>query len=131
MLMKREFYDFIVEKFMDADFPVVEKDAPIGKVIEILKVKTHTWVVDEPNSRKLVGVITEKDFLNIISPLPPKSWTIGFIHAKSLHHSEMEHARDLMNAHIISCKPEDTLERVLYLMQLHKIRRLPVMKNDE
>jgi CBS domain-containing protein len=79
----------------------------------------------------MVGVITEKDLLDIVSSLPLKSYTIGVIRPKSLQHTEFETMGDLMTKPVIKCHPTTTLEEVLRLMTKHRIRRLAVTENDE
>jgi CBS domain-containing protein len=126
-----EFYKLSVKKVMERELPIIEKNAPIETVAKILRNRHHIWVVDKIGSKKLVGVITEKDFLEVMSPLPARSWVVGVIEPKSWHHREFETAEDLMVKHLITCNQETTIEKALTLVSHHRVRRLPVIEANE
>jgi CBS domain-containing protein len=126
------FYDIPVAEIMNRNPPLVEKDASIHAVAKKVSMKRrHVWVVEGKDSRKLVGVITEKDLLDVISPLPKKCYAIGVIRPRSLRHTELEKAEDIMAKPVIKCCLKTTVEEALRLMMSHKIRRLAVTENDE
>jgi len=126
------FYDILIEEIMNCNPPLIEKDASIYAVARKVGMKRrHVWVVEGKDSKKLVGVITEKDLLDIVSPLPLRSYTIGVIRPKSLQHTEFEKAEDIMAKPVIKCHPKMTIEEALHLMVNHRIRRLAVTENDE
>jgi CBS domain-containing protein len=126
-----EFYKLPVKKVMEWEVPVIEKSAPLGIVAKILRSRHHVWVVAEPESKKLVGIITEKEFLEVMSPLPARSWVVGVIKPKSWHHAKFERAEDLMVKHLVTCNQNQSIEEVLTLMSHHKLRRLAVIEEDE
>ncbi|HUS04282.1 MAG TPA: CBS domain-containing protein [Dehalococcoidia bacterium] len=126
------FYDILIEEIMNCNPPLIEKSASIYAVAKKVGMKRrHVWVVEGKDSRKLVGVITEKDLLDVISPLPFRSYTIGVISPRCLHHTELEKAEDIMAGPVIKCHPKTTIEEALRLMVNHRIRRLAVTENDE
>lgn len=126
------FYNISVAKIMNSNPPLIEKSASIYAVAKKVGMKRrHVWVVEGKDSRKLVGVITEKDLLDVISPLPHRSYAIGVIRPKSLHHTEFERAEDIMAKPVIRCHPQTTVEEALQLMVRHGVRRLAVTENDE
>ena len=48
-----EFYELKIEKIMQTeDVPLIEKDAPIEQVLDILTKKTHVWVTEGKGSKK-------------------------------------------------------------------------------
>lgn len=116
---------------MVKELSIIDRSETLDKVAKLLCERNHIWVTDAPGSRKLVGVITEKDFLDVISPLQAKSYVIGVIRPKSLYHTELENAGDIMTGHVIKCDPKTTVENVLILMRRHRLRRIPVIENDE
>ena len=124
-----EFYKEKVGDIMVREIPIVEKGASIGTVAKILRTRHHMWVVESQDSMKLVGLITERDFLEILSPLPPRSWVVGMIKPKSWHHSEFEHAEDIMRIDLVCCEQESSLGDVIPKMSKH--RRLPVSENGK
>jgi len=132
MMSQASFYNIPVEEVMNRNPPLVEKNASIYAVAKKVGMKRrHVWVVEGKDSRKLVGVITEKDLLDIVSPLPLKSYAIAVVRPKSLYHTEFETAEDIMAKPVIKCHPTATLEEALRLMTNHRVRRLAVTENDE
>jgi len=56
------FYDISVEEIMNRNPSLIEKNASIYAVAKKVGMKRrHVWVVERKDSKKLVGVITEKD----------------------------------------------------------------------
>lgn len=126
------FYSTPVGEIMNENPPLIERGASICAVAKRVCMKRrHVWVVEGKDSRKLAGVITEKDLLDVVSPLPHRSYTTGMISPKSLHHAELEKAEDIMAKPVIKCQPKTTVEEALCLMTQHGVRRLAVAENDE
>jgi CBS domain-containing protein len=63
---------------------------------------------------KLVGIISERDV----------------VHAFAAHRAEASEIKvaDVMTRDLITCRPEDSLTRVLGLMTRHRVRHLPVLE---
>ena len=116
---------------MNPNPPLIQKNASIGEVARKVCKKSHVWVVEKKGSKEIIGIITEKDFLEVVSPLPSKSYTIGVITPKSLQHTEFKKAEDIMTKPVAKCRPKTTMEEALQLMAKHRVRRLAVAENDE
>jgi len=125
------FYDTLVEEVMNRNPPLIDKSSSVHEVAGIVCKESHVWVVEGEDSRKIVGFISEKDLLEIISPLPKKSYTIGVIRPKSLRHTEFDKAEDIMTRPVIKCHLQTTAEKALTLMADHRVRRLAVTENGE
>ena len=122
-----EFYELKIEKIMQTkDVPLIEKDAPIDRVLDILTKKTHVWVSDSKKSRKIVGVITEHDVLSILSPRKVP-YAFGLPDLRALHRGTAE---EVMSRRLVKCGPKDTVSDVLRKMIEHGVRRLPVTKRN-
>lgn len=122
-----EFYELKVEKIMQRrDVPLIEKDAPVDRVLDILSKKTHVWVTESKESKKIVGVITEHDVLSILSPRRAP-YAFGLPDIRALHWGTVE---SVMHRRLIKCGPNDTIRDVLTKMMEHSIRRLPVTKRN-
>jgi CBS domain-containing protein len=63
---------------------------------------------------KLVGIISERDV----------------VHAFAAHRAEASEIKvaDVMTRDLVTCRPEDSLTRVLGLMTRHRVRHLPVLE---
>ena len=128
-----EFYEIPAEDIMDEeiwDLPLIEKDASIDRVLSILTESDHVWVVESKGSKKLVGIITEHDILNIFSPTKKVSY-FGLPDKKALHYETFEKAGHIMSRNPIRCSPDEKVKDALNKMVVHRIRRIPVVENDE
>lgn len=122
-----EFYELKVEKIMQRrDVPLIEKDAPVDRVLDILSKKTHVWVTESKESKKIVGVITEHDVLSILSPRRAP-YAFGLPDIRALHWGTAE---SVMHRRLIKCGPNDMIRDVLTKMMEHGIRRLPVTERN-
>ena len=74
-------------------------------------------VVSDSDSRRLVGIVTDRD--------------IAIRHVAE-GHREVHTVRDVMSAGTIAtAREEDSADRVMELMKQHKVRRIPVLGEDE
>ena len=83
---------------------------------EMLAKKIGSLVVTEKDG-SLAGIISERDFLNIVGR-HSKDW-------------EDISVSDVMTKEVITANPEDTLEQVMSVMTQHHIRHIPVMGNNK
>ncbi len=122
-----EFYELKVENIMQrGDVPLIEKDAHVDRVLDILSKKTHVWVTEGKESKKIVGVITEHDVLSILSPRRAP-YAFGLPDLRALHWGTAE---GIMHRRLVKCGPKDTIGDALTKMREHGIRRLPVTKRN-
>jgi len=126
-----EFGTVAVSEVMNPDPPVIEKTASLCKVARLLRRHSHVWVVEEKEEgvRILVGVVTEKDFLELLNPLPDKMYTTGMLRPKSLYHGDMSTAEEFMVSPVIACRPSDTVAEALEKLWERRIRHLAVAEN--
>jgi CBS domain-containing protein len=128
-----DFYALTANEIMDRklwELPLVEQDASIDRVLDILTESDHVWVVESKESKKVVGIITEHDILHIFSP-DKKVTFFGSPTKKTLHYESFENAEHLMSRNPVVCDPNETVEDVLKKMVFHRIRRIPVVEHDE
>jgi predicted transcriptional regulator len=125
-------YELGVEHIMDKgvwDLPLIEKDADIHHVLSILRGKNHVWVVDNMESKMVLGVITEHDVLSILAPKKIPAYVFGVPDIKSLHHGTADTASDVMSKKLVKCNPKTSIKEVLNKMSSYSVRRLPVTDN--
>ena len=124
-----EFYDARVEDIMDIriwDLPLIEQDESVTLVLSILDGKTHVWVVEDMDSKRLVGVITRHDILHILAPSPSKD---SLFSVPTVHRGPEGTAADIMTRHPITCRPDEKVADALTKMIRHNIRRLAVVED--
>jgi predicted transcriptional regulator len=123
-----EFYELKVKQLMNNniwDLPLIQKDEPISYALSILDGKSHVWVVNDVNEKKLVGVITRHDVLQILAP--PRTQYTMFTFPKSYFHGTKGTIEDIMTKEPIICRPDDKIVDVLQQMIRHRIRRVAVV----
>jgi CBS domain-containing protein len=134
-MVSKEFYEKPVKDIMKSvetkEVPILAIDASMDDVLKMLRTKSHVWVVNNLEDRKLLGIITEKDFLSVISPIPRKTWVTGVTIFKTIQQKELETAEDIMTRNPLSCKPEDTIEKALDIIRDHGINRLAVVDSKK
>jgi CBS domain-containing protein len=74
-------------------------------------------LVVENSWMKVVGIFSERDFINAISRDGAAALSL--------------HVEQLMSAPVISCHASDRIDAVLATMTISKIRHLPVMDRDQ
>ena len=95
---------------MDKGLPLIEKDANLDYVFSILTVNNHIWIVESKGSKKLVGIITEHDILDIFSPRK-KDLYFGLPDKKSLHFETFEKAGHIMSRNPIRCSQDEKVKK--------------------
>jgi CBS domain-containing protein len=72
-------------------------------------------VIDDPQSRKLIGIVTDRDLaIEIVAESrDPRSTRIA----------------DIMTQNPVYCRVDDQVERALQAMAEHQVRRIPVVEN--
>ena len=130
-LLISEFYELKVEQLMNTklwDISTIEQQAPIDNVLSILDGRAHLWVVNTKEDKELVGVITQHDVLQLLAP--PRTYYNVFTLPKTYPHGNKGTAGDLMTLNPIICHADETILDALQKMIRHRVRRLPVL-NDE
>jgi len=125
-----EFYELKVRQLMDKriwDLPLIEKEADISNILNILGARNHIWVVDNKENKELVGVITEHDVLSILAPKEFPSYVFGMPDIRSIQHGTAKTAEEIMHQRVISCGPDDKIIDALEWMTSYKLRRLPIL----
>jgi len=120
-----------VADVMHTDPPLIVVNDKLCKVARILRRISHVWVVAEAGSRVVVGVITEREFLDLLSPMPEREYATGVIRPKSLYHAEKSTAEEFMSRPVIGCKPSTSIEKALEILREKHIRHLAVIEDGE
>ncbi len=129
-----DFYELKVKQLMDRrvwDLPIIEEDGDVYHVLAILGGRNHIWVVKNKEEKELVGVITEHDVLSILAPKHFPSYVFGMPDISSIQHGTAKTAEDIMCHRAITCDPDEKIIKALTKMLKHKLRRLPVLKDNK
>ena len=125
------FADVAVGAVMNTELPLVEKGASVCKVARMLQRASHVWVVEECGSRVVLGIVTEHEFMDLLSPIPEGEYATGVIKPRSLYLGELRTAEEFMSRPVVGCSPETKVEEALELLRERDIRRLAVVEGGE
>lgn len=128
----KKFLELKIKDAMDKrswDVPLIEIDSGILDVLAILSTNDHVWVVENRENKKILGVITEHDFVDAIPP-PKSSTYFGVPSRKDLGISLFENIEHLMIHEPLTCTPNDKVKDVLQKIKTYNIRRLPVIDTE-
>jgi CBS domain-containing protein len=92
-------------------------DATIAEVAKLLKEKRIGAVVVIDRGGKLSGIISERDIARGIA-----------VHGAKLQDLKV---RELMTAEVISCSPDDGLQKLMQIMTEGRFRHLPVIQDGK
>ena len=126
-----EFADVCVRKVMNVETPLVEQSASLCRVARMLRRYSHLWIIAAKDSRKVVGVITERDFVELLSPIPDRTYATGMLKSRSLHQGQVSTAADVMVSPVVTCSPDTSVSEALETFREQHIRHLPVVENGE
>ena len=127
----KHFYKLPIEAVMKKrvwDLPILERKAPIEDVFSILSSRRHVWIVEDKKSLKLVGVITEKDLLELLVPQRIPPYSIGSISIKSMPFKNAQKAEDIMTSRLVTIEIHHPVEEALTKMHRYRCYRLPVVE---
>jgi len=112
------------------DIPVVGIDDDLDHVLRILMGKYHVWVVENTETMRLRGVVTEHDVFKMIAPERRHFHILGLGDIKEMLRHQKDSIEHVMCSLPVTCGPDDTVRDALVMMKKHSIRRLPVVEND-
>lgn len=92
-------------------------DATVAQVAKLLKEKRIGAVVVVDAAGRLCGILSERDLARGIAD-----------HGAALLDRKVS---DLMTADVVTCAPEDGLEKLMHQMTEGRFRHLPVVKDGE
>jgi CBS domain-containing protein len=100
-----------------SDVVATRADATIAEVAKLLREKRIGAVVVVDRAGKLSGIISERDIARGLAG-----------HGAKLQDLKV---RDLMTADVITCSPEDGVQKLMQIMTEGRVRHLPVVKDDK
>jgi CBS domain-containing protein len=132
----KQFHQIDVSTVMKSkmwDMSFVTPDTPVEEVIGILSSRKHIWVVDSLKNNKLMGLVTERDLVEVIAPrkIDPYQFTISVNQFRSLLFGGIETAEDMMTTDLVTISPKSTMGKALTKMKRHHLKRLPVVSKGK
>lgn len=117
-----------VGEVMNRKPPTVPPDAPLEKIFERLLTQAEDFLLVVDKKKRLVGVITESDVLQVLHPYLP-GMVVGSLW-KETKKTVAKTAKEIMTTNPVTATPDMTIRQALDLMRAHKVRRLPVVKGQ-
>jgi len=123
-----------VKDVMTSSVISVEQYTPFAAIVATLERHKVSAVPVLAPSGQVLGVVSEADLLVKLAAASGEDRTPGMI-GGLLHHQELRKAHalsanDLMTAPAITASPDDTVQHAARLMNLHRVKRLPVVDTD-
>ncbi|WP_341702325.1 CBS domain-containing protein [Ferrovibrio sp.] len=124
-----------VADIMTPRVETIPADATVGQAIRLMLQKHVSGLPVVDAAGKLVGMITEGDFLRRgeLGTAPQAHWLQAFLApAEAADAYTRSHARkvgEVMTADVISVDPDEPLEAIVKLMEKHRVKRLPVLRD--
>ena len=125
-----------IENLMTRDVVTVSRDTPLAEAAQLLVKHRISGLPVVDADQRLVGVITEADFLRAMGvPSSPSTHSLWqtlenlFAHQTDIREPTGTVA-DLMVENVISVRPEQTLHDVLEIMKHNRIKRVVVADQD-
>ena len=111
---KGEALEMKIQDIMSTEPSTVTPDTPITEAARLMKDHNIGMlpVVESEGSRRLVGVVTDRD--------------ITIRHVAEGHLSDCP-VREAMTDNVSTCKADENVERVMSLMAQEQVRRIPIV----
>ena len=114
----------------------VAPDATIRDTVALMLKHRISGLPVIDSHRKLVGIVSEGDFLHrpeIGTERRRWRWLDAVFGpadgAKSYVRSHGQQIREVMTATVVTAAEDESLDKVVHLMEVHHIKRLPVLRN--
>ncbi len=93
-------------------------DDPVTEAAQVMKNEDvgAVPVVDDQTSKKLVGIITDRDIV------------INVVAAGKGNDSQI---KDAMSRNPVTCRPDDSVQNAMDRMSQHQVRRIPVVDGKD
>lgn len=112
------------------DMLLVEKNDDISSVLSFLDKKDHVWVVDNKETSRIIGVITEFDTLSLFSPLYTPLQYFDKPSLQSFQYGLKVTVEEIMSKNPVTATTEEKITDAIIKMKQHKIKQLPVVDDD-
>jgi CBS-domain-containing membrane protein len=116
----------------------VRADTSVAKIAEILLANRISAVPVVDESGTLIGIVSEGDLIHRVEAGTEqhRSWWLELLTGKEILAREFvkSHARtaaDVMTRPVITVKPDTPLGEIASLLEKHRIKRVPVMKDGK
>ncbi len=102
---------------MVKDVLTTEKTTTVIEMAELL-FNAHVGAITIIDKNRFpIGIVTERDIIQAM-----------VVYRENAHKKQ---AQDIMSSPVLTLEPEDDIESAAMLMQLNKIRRIPIVKNEK
>jgi len=129
----KKLYNLKVKDLMEPvnkDMLLVEKTADISSVLPFLDKKDHVWIVDNKETSRVIGVITESDTILLFSPPYTPLQYFDKPSLQSFQYGLNIAVEEVMSKNPISVSVEEKIMDAILKMKQHKVKQLPVVDED-
>ena len=122
-----------IDNLMGQPVHTIHADSSLGEAARVLLSERISGLPVVNTANRLIGLITEADFLNAIGVpchLPSQNFwqTLSSMFSQPLHlHEPSENVGALMVTEVITIQPNQTLHEAVESMKSHRVKRLVVV----
>lgn len=122
-----------IDNLMSRPVHTIHADSSLGEAARVLLSERISGLPVVNSGDRLIGLITEADFLNAIGVpchLPSQNFwqTLSGMFSQPLHlHEPSENVGALMVTEVITVQPSQTLHEAVEMMKSHRVKRLVVV----
>lgn len=127
-----------VKDIMTTTVAVVQPDTSIQEIAKLLLERRISAVPVVDANGQILGIVSEGDLMRRSETGTDRhpSWWLSLVaspeeRAINYIKSHGGHARDIMTSDLFSIGPDAPLEEVAKTLEKHRIKRLPVLRNDK
>ena len=129
----------IVKEFMTSPVVTCSHAATLGEAVSLMLAKRISILPIVDGEEKLVGVITESDFVGKEKSVPHAFTNLRSLFGETFHMKDIEEIYlaakpkkviEVMSKNPVVVKPKSTLTEVVELMSAKNLKRLPVVDNE-
>ena len=121
---------------MTADVVTVPPETPVAAIARMFADRGISAVSVIDPAGVLLGIVTESDLIRRLADEDeqPSGWLVRLFNspaskAERYARSHGAHAGEIMSERVITAAPEDSAAHIAHLMEEHKVRRVPVIKD--
>jgi CBS domain-containing protein len=122
---------FKVEDIMNRDPAVLTPEAPIETMVNLLRGQVVGCFPVVDKKQRLIGIVTESDALHVLHVPGGYRPVIGGTGVRALRKQMGTKVGDIMTKRPISARPKMSIGELLDVMDAHKLRHLPVVKDGD
>lgn len=130
----------LVKEFMSSGVISCSEDKTVADAAKLMSEKGISTMPVVDGAGKLVGIVTESDFVGKDANIPHALASIKQLFGENYYFSDIEKIyqnakdkklADVMSKKLVTVEPSTTLSELVNLMSSKKLKRIPIIEGDK